>query len=42
MMNGLYPPQAVLAVIPVQFLAGLIFVARYTERPELESKQDKA
>ena len=42
MMNGLYPPQAVLAVIPVQFLAGLIFVARYTERSELESKQDKA
>ena len=41
MMNALYPPQAVLAVIPLQFLAGLILVTRYTEKPGLEAKQDK-
>ncbi|WP_417268765.1 MULTISPECIES: hypothetical protein [Alphaproteobacteria] len=41
MMNALHPPQAILAFIPLQFLAGLILVSRYAEKPGLEAKQDK-
>lgn len=41
MLSGLYAPQAVLAVIPLQFSMGFILVARYNDKSGVTVEQAK-